>query len=395
MYLDVWERHITAIEDPSLREKALRAGDTCTRAKIVWQVKARETDETFESVQRAKAARVNKLENEEKVLLTKLAAPNVDPVDALKMTEQLAEVRAELAGLKPADAPYVPLECADMLDELVRAKPPRLTARVDPGRTSEDACIMAPSSKYRGAENHLYRVEIHDAGVGNKATFKWSRDNGSVAAEWLQTSGNDLRVGTTRGFSANHWVELCDDDRDLRGEPGAMVRLAKVEGGTLSVDPKTVPGGALPTPDKLRNPKVRLWDQTQNSRVALTNGVVAVKESSSASPVWLDLEDGIQIQFAAGGEYQSGDYWLIAARVATGGIEWPASTDASGKSTPLPQPPEGVEHHYAPLGFVVWHDKKMQFDACRCEFPPLAVCEEKAGTRTVRGRGRVRRGRIR
>src|SRR6266487_5332988 len=40
IYLDVWERHITPIEDDSIREKALGGPDTCTRAKVVWQVKA-------------------------------------------------------------------------------------------------------------------------------------------------------------------------------------------------------------------------------------------------------------------------------------------------------------------------------------------------------------------
>ena len=40
LYLDVWERHITAIENDSIREQALGGPDTCTRAQVVWQVKA-------------------------------------------------------------------------------------------------------------------------------------------------------------------------------------------------------------------------------------------------------------------------------------------------------------------------------------------------------------------
>ena len=39
VYLDVWERHITSIEDPDIREVALGGPDTATRAKVVWQVK--------------------------------------------------------------------------------------------------------------------------------------------------------------------------------------------------------------------------------------------------------------------------------------------------------------------------------------------------------------------
>jgi hypothetical protein len=38
-YLDVWERGITAVEDPQIREAALGGPDTTTRIKTVWQVK--------------------------------------------------------------------------------------------------------------------------------------------------------------------------------------------------------------------------------------------------------------------------------------------------------------------------------------------------------------------
>ncbi len=39
VYLDVWERHITALEDDYIREKALGGPDTATRTQVVWQVK--------------------------------------------------------------------------------------------------------------------------------------------------------------------------------------------------------------------------------------------------------------------------------------------------------------------------------------------------------------------
>jgi hypothetical protein len=41
VYLDVWDRHVTAVEDPSIREVALGGSDTATRAQTVWQVKVR------------------------------------------------------------------------------------------------------------------------------------------------------------------------------------------------------------------------------------------------------------------------------------------------------------------------------------------------------------------
>ena len=38
-YLEVHERHITAVEDPGIREEALGPGDTCTRTELIGQVK--------------------------------------------------------------------------------------------------------------------------------------------------------------------------------------------------------------------------------------------------------------------------------------------------------------------------------------------------------------------
>lgn len=38
-YLDVWEHHVTALEDPAIREVGLGGPDTATRTRVVWQVK--------------------------------------------------------------------------------------------------------------------------------------------------------------------------------------------------------------------------------------------------------------------------------------------------------------------------------------------------------------------
>jgi hypothetical protein len=39
VYLDVWERHVSSLEDAALREVALQGADTCTRTQLVTQVK--------------------------------------------------------------------------------------------------------------------------------------------------------------------------------------------------------------------------------------------------------------------------------------------------------------------------------------------------------------------
>jgi hypothetical protein len=42
--------------------------------------------------------------------------------------------------------------------------------------------VSTNSSGYLGLENRFYRIEIHEGGGTGRATFKWSRDNGRVAA---------------------------------------------------------------------------------------------------------------------------------------------------------------------------------------------------------------------
>jgi Family of unknown function (DUF6519) len=142
----------------------------------------------------------------------------------------------------------------------------------------------------------------------------------------------------------------------------------------LSVDPDTVPtSDALAWSDQLAYPKVRRWDQSETDDIELADGAVPITEASEGSPNWISLEDGVQVQFAAGGTYRSDDYWLIPARVATG-IEWPVVEDEAGNTVQELCPPRGIEHHYAPLGFFAWRGETWKIKSCRCDFEPLSSC---------------------
>lgn len=371
VYLDVWERHVTAIEDDSIREKALGGPDTCTRAKVVWQVRA--LDLNAQAQQASRNQRRQWLEGKRNKL-QELAKAKAG-LESARIKRQIAKVEGQIKlldrDLTSCDAP---------LDQLLPRSDASMGARVNPGPRIVDACVTSPASRYRGAENQLYRVEIHRGGLAPEATFKWSRDNGSVATAWLGSSGYDLEAANTGGFSAGNWVELVDDVAELRGTPGRLVRLSKVEGGTLSVDP-----GGVATSDALNwdaaseNPKVRRWDHFATEDTALqVDGSILIQEtpvgSSDEAAKWMDLEDGIQVQFAEGGEYRTGDYWLIPARVATGNIEWPEpESDALGTLT-AQVAPRGVIHHFAPLGFVSWGGERLEINSCYCEFEPLSSC---------------------
>jgi hypothetical protein len=330
LYLDVWERLITSVEDPSLRETALGGPDTAARAKVVWQVKA-------------------------------LPINNNTLSQTAKSYGQVAACAAPLADLSATGLAL-------------------LAARLDPGEISDDPCSLSPDAQYRGPENQLYRVEIHIGGEAGAATFKWARDNGSRLTTWTGNGNgaNEIAVGDARSFAAGNWVELSDDVTDLQGVPGTLVRLAKAEPGTLTVDPASIPNGASITwTPQLRNPKVRRWEQVQTGDTLLVNGAVAVREGTAEVPLWLNLEDGVQVAFSPGGSYRTGDYWMIPARVATGDIEWPT---LSQDGTPVPEAlaPFGIVHHYAPLGFVRLTSESFDFEPCRCEFDPISPCFQQA-----------------
>jgi hypothetical protein len=263
VYLDAFEQHVSAIEDPEIREVALGGPDTATRTKLVWQVRL-------------------------------LALPNPD--------DGAPEARAALASLVATDRGA-------------------LHARAQPTVASDEPCSIAPGAGYRRLENQLYRVEIHEParstpGSLGHATFKWSRDNASVVTAWLWQDGAELGVESrgrdnTTAFRPGDWVELTDDTRELLGEPGVLAELTAVSSETLTI------AASVDRADFPRNPKVRRWN-TVSATGARVVEVPAVNDG------YLDIEDGVQVKFVEG-TYASGDYWLIPARSALGSVEW--STD--------------------------------------------------------------------
>lgn len=364
-YLDVWEHHVTPVEDALIREVALGGPDTCHRAKLVWQVRLAPVPPaptlTRGEIATLKSRRTRK---------ARALAKETDAAAERKLKEELHDINVRLAG--PADSPTDGLDCQAVLDSLEPLGTGLLAARLDPGALPTDPCVLPPDARYRGAENQLYRVEIHEPGTAGTATFTWSRDNGSLATALIEVHGNDLSVGRTRGFEAGDWVELTDETRELGGTPGVLVKLAAVAPGVLTIDPGSAgDAGAFWVAAHGTLPKVRGWHQTATGDVELVDGAVRVPAPTDGADPWIDLEDGIQVRFTGDGSYRTGDYWLIPARVATGTIDWPDLRTPAGQSE---QPPHGVRHHFAPLGFVSWNTDTKSWDIdnnCRRDFAPL------------------------
>lgn len=267
VYIDVWEREVTCIEDPELVEKAVGV-DTTARLQTVWQVRA----------------------------LANVGNNATCSSDIQKWNELIAPS----AG--------------------------RLTTAAHGVPSTTDPCLIPPTAGYLGLENRTYRVEIHDVDATTaKATFKWSGDNASVATNItaVDATGTVLTVDSVGRdsvlcFKPGHWVEITDDVREFDRKSGIMRKV-------LAVGDKTITLGAALTgtdlPNLLQHARVKRWDQSGN--VVDTNGGVIPVPAVGTSML---LENGVEVTFSldptiAGGKFHVGDYWVFAARTADASVE--------------------------------------------------------------------------
>ena len=262
--------------------------------------------------------------------------------------------------------------------------------RTAPSAASSNPGLISPRSGYRGTENHLYRVEIHtgsrtpDGGPATP-TFKWSRENGSVACPILSGGGTTLLTRETFGrddrfgLAVGDWVEIQDDASVLLNRSIPLQQIQSIDCRSMQV---TLNGRADPSvgKDPTKHPLLRRWDQKEingkDGGLQLGGDNAALIVEGTSDTEWLNLENGIQIQFQQAVDgvpatYRTGDYWLIPARTATGDIEWPtqAGEDRQGNLTCVPAalPPDGVDHRFAPLA-VITLDGKSAPAPCQFSF---------------------------
>ncbi|MDJ0801668.1 MAG: DUF6519 domain-containing protein [Desulfobacterales bacterium] len=313
VYADLWERSLTALEDPDLRDAGLNGADTCTRTQAMLQIKT--------------------------------CAPGVDPEkDILRRGN--AVLTLELHGNRESGDPCDP--CAGQVD-------------AGEGRIG----------------NYLFRLEVHavmgpaDAPTG--LTLKWSSENGAeqYAAEsedrmppgfvmsgryiyefFNLASEKHAGVHLTPGFNPTPGAlkpayEIpetgTDEPRDHVRRWDGYCRLTRsgpgwslVEGFDMGVPlstevPDTAPGHITPGP----NVKINL------------------------EALELKLE-------TAGRAFVAGDFWLAPVREAA---------HNPGNKVLDAARPEGIVHHYLSLAQVA-ADGTVQAvangaDRRRKSFPPL------------------------
>ncbi|HYU25104.1 MAG TPA: DUF6519 domain-containing protein, partial [Thermoanaerobaculia bacterium] len=306
VYLDVWDREITATEDPDITEKALNGVDTATRLKTIWQVKVQHGD-----------------------------SPSCD-TDFSKLFEPSAG---------------------------------RLSVDTDKAPPPDDPCLLPDSPGFRDIENRHYRVEIHsvDPGTG-AATFKFSREGasivspvGGISAAGAVSKLKVKRIGrdSVLRFGKDDWVEITDDRRFLSGRPGVMARIAKPpDEDELTIELDRDISGENISNDPTEAPRVIRWDQRDlDTRKLDANGLIAVALNAP-----IPLERGIVATFTlepAGGRFHVGDFWLFPARVI----------DASAGPLKN-APPRGIVHHYATLATVTGLGTAIKASPCPHLYPP-------------------------
>jgi hypothetical protein len=313
VYLDVWQRHLTFLDDRRLLETALGGVDTTTRVKNIWQVRT-----------------------------------------------------VPVSGAPDCGGAYAEFTARTQASTI------HLQARTQPVAGADDPCQMAEASGYTSLENQLYRVEIHSLqtaaeqarGVGRAAVWKWSRENGSVEVGLKAVNGRVLTVSSLGrddklGIRKGHFVELTDDAIELSGRHGDLLEVDDVDEGDLTITLKGPPEPApaiLTTVNPALHPRVRRWEGT----------------ASVQTNAWLDLEAGIQVKFANVNLARPGDYWQVPARTSAPGaqagtIEWPQTVPGTADALL----PRGIQHHYCRLGFDAVSGGAPVFTDCRCLWPTL------------------------
>ena len=317
VYVDVWQRHLSHLETEGIREVALGGPDTATRTRTVWQLRT-------------------------------LALGNVSPPG------------------------WTCLSDLPEWDALTARPESRLRARAEPEAAAASLCELGEAGGFRRVENQLYRVEIHDGGLN--PTFKWSRENGSVAfaiTDVVESGGQTTVTLASRGqdenldLVLNGWVEVIDDDAVLENGVGLLRQYVAAGNDPLEIVLNGTVGATGSRPS--RHPIVRRWEHRPEG-------------AASAIPIvegqWIALEDGVEVWFKPGGTYRPGDYWQVPARTVIADVEWPR--DDHGQ--PIARPPAGVRHAYCRLAIVDVHADGLVdvVSDCRNLFPPLTALTQLA-----------------
>jgi hypothetical protein len=195
-YLDVWERELTDVQEPLLRDVALRGLDTTFRTQTIWQVKL-----------------VNR--------------PGIN--------------------------------CNTDLDAIFPPSPARMTVHVAAPPPAVDPCLLPQSGGFRDVDNRHYRVTIHGSSPSQQQVL-FARDPIESAVTLIATGnvltverlGRDLLLR----FAIGDDVEFLTERRVLRNEPGILAKIVDLDPAASTV---TLSGAAIPATELGTRAWLTVW----------------------------------------------------------------------------------------------------------------------------------------
>jgi len=311
LYLDVWERGVTALEDDALRDPGLHGADTCSRTQTMAQVKW---------------------------CLSGTAPDNpvLNPrIGTAALTLELRQGSTEADHCDPC-ADEIPLQ-----DTL---------------------------------EDYLFRVEIHDvqydsAGHPTRVTLKWSAENGAE-----QYDHQDLPPGFAAAHWVYEFFSGADQDFASEKQLGRHLAdgFAPVRHGLVAGYPDTVPADfplvrrwdGYCTLTKSGGDWTLEEGVDRGVELSDSLGAAAHGYFQQGATATINLES-IVLKAALGDAAQlAGDYWTAMVRRAV---------NRAGDTLLDNAPAQGIEHHYLVLGAVRGDTftPEPAEDCRRFEFPTL------------------------
>jgi hypothetical protein len=395
VYLEVWRRLITYLEDNSIREIALGGPDTTTRLKTIAQVKVVTIPSFLKDYNCASVSHF--IPGDGQGTLTTLPPVDTQPPDLCRLPDpanytgrenHLYRVEIHFGGdvlgatgaaftLKMAQDATLGASTLRLVRALSAAeagaatRAEAITITDDDGQSDRIAVSAVSGDTITLARGVLraFTTAKNATVAGGAALFKWSRDNASFAVAVNSVSPDRLTLtldslGRDRATQLRQGdiVEICDDVSELGPAHGHLtylssdpdpdqltvsiadalpsVFIAPVTSGGQTSSPGSPPGSppsspptSPPTlPPVNRHLILRRWD-----------GLGTAKDtfSQTATPD-MDLGDGIHIHFG-GSDLRSGDYWQFSARSTDGSIEILSNA-----------PPAGIRRYRCQLAVVRW-----------------------------------------
>lgn len=327
IYLDVWDRSLTGLEEPNLLDAALHGADTSTRTRTMTQVK--------------------------------LCPQDFDPEDPTQ-NPPIGEGRLTLT-LRAGSA--TPDECEPCLDEI------ELDGRVG---------------------NYAFRVEIHDverdaSGAPTRLTLKWSRENGAEAAvvsqeppgfkaadwvyEFYNNAAEDSLSESHAGF--HHPTVIANGFSPASGqlvegfpdgaEPGGFALVRRWDGYVVLERN----GAVWELASQIVDGETEPFGMDRGQRLSTELGVAQHGHLSEGASVLMSLDTMTLNIELADHQHLAGDYWIGVVREAL---------HVAGDVIRDDDTPDGILHHYMCLADVA-EDGTLTLlskGACkRFQFPPL------------------------